>query len=61
MMSTLLDADDTVLDHGRTDGDGRIPALGGDSRQAFHITDASAEHHVPLPLSPFAYSTYRGS
>src|SRR4051794_17101205 len=56
MVSTLLDGDDTVLDHGRTDGDGRIPALGGDSRQAFHITDASAEHYVyprhRLPIRP---------
>jgi 5-hydroxyisourate hydrolase len=27
----------------------------------FEITDATAHHHVPLLLSPFAYSTYRGS
>ena len=27
----------------------------------FEITDAAAHHHVPLLLSPFAYSTYRGS
>jgi len=27
----------------------------------FVIADASAHHHVPLLLSPFAYSTYRGS
>lgn len=27
----------------------------------FIITDAAAHHHVPLLLSPFAYSTYRGS
>lgn len=27
----------------------------------FEITDAGARHHVPLLLSPFAYSTYRGS
>ncbi len=25
------------------------------------ITDAARHHHVPLLLSPFAYSTYRGS
>src|SRR5262245_37251691 len=24
----------------------------------FEVTDASAHHHVPLLLSPFAYSTY---
>jgi 5-hydroxyisourate hydrolase len=27
----------------------------------FRIADAGAHHHVPLLLSPFAYSTYRGS
>ncbi|MBA2558972.1 MAG: hydroxyisourate hydrolase [Propionibacteriales bacterium] len=27
----------------------------------FQVTDASAHYHVPLLLSPFAYSTYRGS
>ncbi|MGH8859886.1 MAG: hydroxyisourate hydrolase [Jatrophihabitantaceae bacterium] len=28
---------------------------------AFRITDGAAHHHVPLLLSPYAYSTYRGS
>ena len=27
----------------------------------FEVTDPSAHYHVPLLLSPFAYSTYRGS
>jgi 5-hydroxyisourate hydrolase len=27
----------------------------------FEVTDAATHHHVPLLLSPFAYSTYRGS
>ena len=27
----------------------------------FEITDAAAKYHVPLLLSPYAYSTYRGS
>ena len=27
----------------------------------FRIIDATAHHHVPLLLSPYAYSTYRGS
>lgn len=27
----------------------------------FEIVDAATHHHVPLLLSPFAYSTYRGS
>jgi 5-hydroxyisourate hydrolase len=28
---------------------------------AFHITDTARKYHVPLLLSPFGYSTYRGS
>jgi len=28
---------------------------------AFEITDAAAHQHVALLLSPYAYSTYRGS
>jgi 5-hydroxyisourate hydrolase len=27
----------------------------------FSVTDAQQRYHVPLLLSPFAYSTYRGS
>jgi 5-hydroxyisourate hydrolase len=27
----------------------------------FTVTDAGAHHHVPLLLSPFGYSTYRGT
>ena len=27
----------------------------------FEVTDPEQHHHVPLLLSPFAYSTYRGS
>jgi 5-hydroxyisourate hydrolase len=27
----------------------------------FTVTDPDRHHHVPLLLSPFAYSTYRGS
>jgi 5-hydroxyisourate hydrolase len=27
----------------------------------FIVTEAAAHYHVPLLLSPFAYSTYRGS
>ncbi len=28
---------------------------------AFEIADPAAKYHVPLLLSPYAYSTYRGS
>jgi 5-hydroxyisourate hydrolase len=27
----------------------------------FSVTDTEARHHVPLLLSPFGYSTYRGT
>jgi 5-hydroxyisourate hydrolase len=27
----------------------------------FHVRDARQHHHVPLLLSPYGYSTYRGS
>ena len=27
----------------------------------FQVTDPAANHHVPLLLSPFGYSTYRGT
>ena len=27
----------------------------------FQVTDADAHYHVPLLLSPFGYTTYRGS
>jgi len=27
----------------------------------FNVTDADAHYHVPLLVSPFGYSTYRGS
>ena len=27
----------------------------------FRVSDPAAHYHVPLLLSPFAYSTYRGS
>ena len=28
---------------------------------AFEVTDPARKYHVPLLLSPYAYSTYRGS
>ncbi len=27
----------------------------------FHVTDSSTSYHVPLLVTPWAYSTYRGS
>ena len=37
------------------------PAFYPEVTVSFEVTDADAHHHVPLLLSPFAYSTYRGS
>jgi len=34
---------------------------GGTDRIVFEVTEPARHHHVPLLLSPFAYSTYRGS
>ena len=31
------------------------------ARIVFRVTDPGSHHHVPLLLSPFGYSTYRGS
>jgi 5-hydroxyisourate hydrolase len=28
---------------------------------AFEVTDPAGRYHVPVLLSPYAYSTYRGS
>jgi 5-hydroxyisourate hydrolase len=30
-------------------------------RIVFNVSDAGTHHHVPLLLSPFGYSTYRGT
>lgn len=46
---------DTVL--GRSDGPRFLDAV----PIRFGVADASAHYHVPLLLSPFSYSTYRGS
>jgi 5-hydroxyisourate hydrolase len=40
-----------------TDTDGFFPV----AEIQFVVTDGAAHYHVPLLLSPFSYSTYRGS
>lgn len=37
------------------------PAFYPEVSIVFTVTDAAQHYHVPLLLSPFAYSTYRGS
>ncbi len=39
----------------------RIAAFYPEVVIAFDITDPAGHYHVPLLLSPYAYSTYRGS
>ncbi|HEV3087957.1 MAG TPA: hydroxyisourate hydrolase [Candidatus Elarobacter sp.] len=38
-----------------------VPTFFDEIPVRFRITDASARYHVPLLLSPWGYSTYRGS
>jgi 5-hydroxyisourate hydrolase len=38
-----------------------IPAFYRHIAVEFVVVDAASHHHVPLLLSPFGYSTYRGS
>lgn len=40
---------------------GGAPPFLGDVVVRFGVADASANYHVPLLVSPYAYSTYRGS
>ena len=37
------------------------PAFLGDVPVRFGVSDAGAHYHVPLLVSPYSYSTYRGS
>ena len=46
---------------GRTSARRGVRSFWGDIVVGFVIGDASAHHHVPLLVSPFGYSTYRGS
>lgn len=38
-----------------------VPAFYPEVTVTFQVRDAAAHHHVPVLLSPFAFSTYRGS
>lgn len=40
---------------------GEQPTLYPEVVIVFEVRDASEHYHIPLLLSPFAYSTYRGS
>ncbi|MFC3995496.1 hydroxyisourate hydrolase [Nocardiopsis sediminis] len=50
-----------VFDTGRYFADTGRTGFYPEVTVAFDLTDEDAHHHVPLLLSPFGYSTYRGS
>ena len=39
----------------------RLRAFYPEVQIAFHVEETTGHYHVPLLLSPFGYSTYRGS
>ena len=49
------------FDTGRYFRDRDTPTFYPDVTIAFEVTDPAATYHVPLLMSPFAFSTYRGS
>lgn len=58
----LLDANEAgeyalTFDTGAYNPNGFFPSV----TIAFRVINAEQHHHVPLLLSPFGYSTYRGS
>ena len=50
-----------IFDVGPYFGDRQVDAFYQEVTIAFIVKDASQHYHVPLLLSPFGYSTYRGS
>ena len=50
-----------VFDSGGYFADQDVPTFYPEVVVVFEVADPSEHHHVPLLLSPFAYSTYRGS
>lgn len=50
-----------TFDVGRWFADAATPAFWPEVAITFEVRDPAEHHHVPLLLSPFGYSTYRGS
>ncbi|MFW0796000.1 hydroxyisourate hydrolase [Gordonia sp. CPCC 205515] len=50
-----------VFDTGNWFSDNGINGFYPEVDICFEVSDPDRHHHVPLLLSPFAYSTYRGS
>jgi 5-hydroxyisourate hydrolase len=49
------------FDTGGYFGAAGVPTFYPEVTVTFTVADPAAHHHVPLLLSPFAFSTYRGS
>lgn len=49
------------FDTGEYFGARGVPTFYPEVTVCFEVADASTHYHVPLLLSPYAYSTYRGS
>ncbi|MGK9270138.1 hydroxyisourate hydrolase [Williamsia muralis] len=50
-----------LFDTGKWFADNHLEGFYPEVSITFSVTDTTRHHHVPLLLSPFAYSTYRGS
>ena len=59
----MLGAVSVSLDEFVADEDALRDVLADDRAEleSFGLADAGAHYHVPLLVSPYAYSTYRGS
>ena len=58
----IFEIDFAVGEYFAAQGTGKAdPAFLGVVTVRFGVYDPSAHHHVPLLVSPFGYSTYRGS
>lgn len=57
----IFQAGDYLRNSGMVSDEGGTPLFLDEVPIRFGIDDAEAHYHVPLLLSPFGYSTYRGS
>jgi 5-hydroxyisourate hydrolase len=50
-----------TFETGKYFGSRNVPSLYPEISVIFSVSDARQHYHIPLLLSPFGYSTYRGS
>ena len=61
LAQTLKPAEILVIDDGSTDESAAIAGRYPQVTVVFKIEDEAQHYHVPLLISPYGYSTYRGS